>query len=385
MADDPLTVGRGFVERARQRGRSDDEIARALKAAGWDERALAALWDSLDIPAPPPPPEEPPSDYLAVARSCVADDGWTPAGADPWAQEHAQLRAGGEAALEPIFRVIMDHRQPMADFQSRCDLCGVLADIGGERAARYLQEVCDHRTSVGEYEWVRQSARKALARMAPADSDDPEVLFTRAAEEKDPERKTEMFAALLERFPDLPGPRKHGAHFLTAWAWRDAGDEARARHHFAQALLVVEGDNAYWAEWSSPVWHLLGLRENDWEAVRTMAAEGLAEDEHAPAAPREPEPDPEGAAPPSAPGEAARPALLQRLLGTLEDKEGAALPPLSAAAGSRPWLRRGRASTRSMRRTSRAPRRCIMRRGAGTPRGPGICSCGAPTRMPRWT
>ena len=42
-----LDQGREYVRRCRDEGRSDEEIARSLAAAGWTPEQVAALWSSL--------------------------------------------------------------------------------------------------------------------------------------------------------------------------------------------------------------------------------------------------------------------------------------------------------------------------------------------------
>ncbi len=45
---DALAAGRAYVARARQKGKSDEDITDALRAAGWKDSDLQCLWDALN-------------------------------------------------------------------------------------------------------------------------------------------------------------------------------------------------------------------------------------------------------------------------------------------------------------------------------------------------
>jgi len=46
--EDPMPAGRAFVQRARERGKSGEETARALRASEWAWDVLVRLWSQVD-------------------------------------------------------------------------------------------------------------------------------------------------------------------------------------------------------------------------------------------------------------------------------------------------------------------------------------------------
>jgi uncharacterized membrane protein len=73
MEKDRLAVGREYIERARTRGKSDQDIREALLRAGWTQADLETLLRSIPTPvdaAPEPgPPHEAPADPVSFVRT----------------------------------------------------------------------------------------------------------------------------------------------------------------------------------------------------------------------------------------------------------------------------------------------------------------------------
>ena len=212
--------------------------------------------------------------WLALKYVGAGHEGWRTKKADrECIQQH--LAAVGDQGLDTIAEVALDYKGRDSEaVSSRAGLCRVIGSIGGPRAVAHLRRLWDHESNVGEYEWVRRAAAKALVPLLPPEERSADLVCAYARSEADPWRKTQLYEAVFHQWPDVPPARKHYAFFDVGYAWEEAGEPSRARYYFAQALLSVQHDAEFRAR-EQLYWERTGVDEDDWDGLRTLA-EALA-------------------------------------------------------------------------------------------------------------
>ena len=139
--NDAIGTAAGFVRRQRTKGKSEEEIEAKLRAGGWNDRTLDALWQQMEAQdASASAPEGP-----ALARKAAS--------AVPSAELFTNPKDGYEMALIPAGKAIFGSRDDDADAdysekpQFEAELPGFYLGIYCVTNAQYLQfvEATGHR------------------------------------------------------------------------------------------------------------------------------------------------------------------------------------------------------------------------------------------------
>jgi len=113
--------------------------------------------------------------YSAIARELACDGEFIPPDWDKFAQSRiVKMQQGGKDAIAALVLVIMDYRGEYKNCSARCGMVEALAKIDPEYALPKLRTIINHRTEVGEYEWIRSTAIKEKNKILKKPSNDGE-------------------------------------------------------------------------------------------------------------------------------------------------------------------------------------------------------------------